>query len=177
MSSAPKQNTIFRHVVIVLSILLMAGVGMLWERGSQSSRSSSVPVRGGAGPHDTELRAAGPASISKPRLVVLTLPKYPPSEALEPVLKGLQGKHADQLTVEIVNVWQDQEATATYGAEQIPTLIFFAASGEELARHTGSMTEEEILVKWREVGVRIGGIGKQQNEAPGEKAVSGEDWR
>jgi thioredoxin 1 len=34
----------------------------------------------------------------------------------------------------------------------IPTQIFYAADGEELFRHTGFYSREEILDKWHELG-------------------------
>jgi thioredoxin 1 len=35
----------------------------------------------------------------------------------------------------------------------IPTQIFFDAEGRELFRHTGFLAKEDILAKWKELGV------------------------
>ena len=40
-----------------------------------------------------------------------------------------------------------------YGVKMIPTQIFFDASGKELFRHEGFMSKEDILGKWKELGV------------------------
>jgi thioredoxin 1 len=37
----------------------------------------------------------------------------------------------------------------------IPTQIFYAADGRELARHEGFIGRDEILAKWRELGVSL----------------------
>jgi len=40
--------------------------------------------------------------------------------------------------------------------EMIPTQIFLDASGKELFRHTGFFGKEDILAKWKELGVDLG---------------------
>jgi len=37
----------------------------------------------------------------------------------------------------------------------IPTQVFFAADGSELFRHEGFFGRDDILAKWRELGVEI----------------------
>jgi thioredoxin 1 len=37
----------------------------------------------------------------------------------------------------------------------IPTQIFFDAEGKELFRHVGFFAKEDILAKWKELGVEL----------------------
>ena len=37
----------------------------------------------------------------------------------------------------------------------IPTQIFYDASGNELFRHTGFIAKEDILAKWKELGIEL----------------------
>jgi thioredoxin 1 len=39
----------------------------------------------------------------------------------------------------------------------IPTQIFYNAEGKELFRHVGFFGKEDILAKWKELGVKLGG--------------------
>ena len=47
------------------------------------------------------------------------------------------------------------DAGKAYGVEMIPTQIFYDASGKELERHTGFFGKEDILAKWKELGVEF----------------------
>jgi len=59
------------------------------------------------------------------------------------------------MRVEFIDVWKDPDAGKAYGIEMIPTQIFYDARGKELDRHTGFMGKEDILAKWRELGVDL----------------------
>jgi thioredoxin 1 len=52
-------------------------------------------------------------------------------------------------------VWQNENAGKEYGVEMIPTLIFYDANGKELFRHTGIFAKDDILAKWKELGVNL----------------------
>ena len=42
-----------------------------------------------------------------------------------------------------------------YGIEMIPTQIFYDANGKELFRHIGFFAKDDILAKWKELGVEL----------------------
>ncbi|OPZ03929.1 MAG: hypothetical protein BWZ10_03232 [candidate division BRC1 bacterium ADurb.BinA364] len=52
-----------------------------------------------------------------------------------------------------IDVWKDSSAGARFGIRVIPTQIFFDAEGNELFRHEGFFSKEDILAKWQEFGV------------------------
>jgi thioredoxin 1 len=43
----------------------------------------------------------------------------------------------------------------------IPTQIFYDATGKELDRHTGFFGKEDILAKWKELGVDLAAAEKK----------------
>ena len=47
----------------------------------------------------------------------------------------------------------------------IPTQIFFDASGKELFRHVGFYGKEDILGKWKELGVDLKAQGVRRDRA------------
>jgi thioredoxin 1 len=53
-------------------------------------------------------------------------------------------------------VWQNPDAGKPYGIEVIPTQIFYDAEGKELFRHVGFFAKEDILAKWKELGIELG---------------------
>jgi thioredoxin 1 len=59
------------------------------------------------------------------------------------------------MTVEFIDIWKNPGAGEKYAVEMIPTQIFFDAEGKELFRHTGFLAKEEILAKWKELGVPL----------------------
>ena len=72
-----------------------------------------------------------------------------------PVLDELKKEYAGKLEVEFIDVWKNPDAGKPYGIEVIPTQIFYDANGKELFRHIGFFAKEDILAKWKELGVDL----------------------
>ncbi len=99
--------------------------------------------------------AASPAKL--PRLVDLGADKCIPCRMMAPVLKELKAEYAGKMAVEFIDVWKSPDAGKPYKIKLIPTQIFFDASGKELFRHEGFFGKEDILNKWKELGVDLKG--------------------
>ncbi len=72
-----------------------------------------------------------------------------------PVLEELRTEYEGRLDVEFVDVWRLPGGANQYGVQSIPTQIFFDAAGKELYRHQGFIAKDDILKKWRELGVDL----------------------
>ncbi len=90
-----------------------------------------------------------------PRLLDLGADKCVPCKMMTPILEELRNDYAGALTVEFIDVWKDPPAAQPFGIKVIPTQIFFAQDGTELFRHEGFFSREDILAKWRELGVLL----------------------
>jgi thioredoxin 1 len=90
-----------------------------------------------------------------PRLVDLGATKCIPCKLMAPVLEELKKEYAGRMNVEFIDVWVNPDAGKPYGIEVIPTQIFFDAEGKELFRHVGFFAKEDILAKWKELGVDL----------------------
>ncbi|MFW6169861.1 MAG: thioredoxin family protein [Planctomycetota bacterium] len=90
-----------------------------------------------------------------PKLLDLGATKCIPCKMMAPILDELRDEYAGRMEVEFIDVWQNPDAATPYGIEEIPTQIFFDASGKELTRHTGFMSKEDILKTWEEHGVDL----------------------
>lgn len=96
------------------------------------------------------------AAAGLPRLVDLGAGKCVACKAMTPILEDLKVSLAGRLAVEFIDVWENEGVAEKYGVETIPTQIFFDASGRELFRHVGFISKEDILAKWKELGVDLG---------------------
>ena len=92
------------------------------------------------------------AEPSLPRLVDLGRGTCIPCKMMAPILEALQRDYAGRLTVEVIDISDHPDAVDKYGVQIIPTQVFYSALGDELFRHEGFMSRDEILDKWRELG-------------------------
>ena len=110
-------------------------------------------------PKRPEPVAATPTPVAQtaalPRLVDLGADKCIPCKQMAPILADLKTTYAGQLDVDFIDVWKNPDASETYGVRVIPLQIFFDAGGRELFRHEGFFAKEDILAKWRELGVDL----------------------
>lgn len=97
------------------------------------------------------------AATTLPKLLDLGADKCIPCKMMAPILEDLKREYAGRLEVEFIDVWRNPEAGQRYGIRMIPTQIFFDAEGRELYRHVGFIGKEDILAKWKELGVDLTG--------------------
>ncbi len=113
-----------------------------------------------AGPAVGTAQAAVTASAKIPRLLDVGATKCIPCKMMAPVLEELRGQYKDRLTVDFIDVWENPDAAEKYDVSTIPTQIFFDAEGKERYRHIGFISKDDILRKWKELGVALDGESK-----------------
>lgn len=131
-----------KAVPLVLLAVAVAGVLYL-KQGDTAEGKTSAP------PEDRAL----------PRLVDLGADKCIPCKAMAPVLEELRREYAGSLEVVFIDVWKNPESAQAYEFNLIPTQLFFNADGKEIFRHEGFFAKEDILAKWKELGVNLNGVG------------------
>ncbi len=101
--------------------------------------------------------ASSEANVQKlPRLVDLGASKCIPCRMMAPILEDLKKGYEGRMDVAFIDVWKSPESGKAYGVKIIPTQIFYSADGKELFRHEGFFGKEDILSKWKELGVDLG---------------------
>jgi thioredoxin 1 len=90
-----------------------------------------------------------------PRLVDLGATSCIPCKAMAPILEQLRADYAGKLRVDFIDVWKRPEAAEPYKIQVIPTQIFYAADGRELARHEGFIGRDAILAQWKTLGISL----------------------
>ena len=94
--------------------------------------------------------------IGKGKPVLLELGSHSciPCKQMMPILVDLS-KTQDTFIVSFVDVNLVEGVAEKYNLELIPTQILFDAKGNELFRHIGVFGKDEILTKWKELGVEV----------------------
>ncbi|HUT29416.1 MAG TPA: organomercurial lyase [Sedimentisphaerales bacterium] len=132
-------------VKVTIVLVLAAAVALVVIFKKRSSSSTAPP------PPKIE------AAKALPRLVDLGADKCIPCKLMAPMLEELRKEYAGRLRVDFIDVWKNPDAAKGYGIKLIPTQIFFDASGKERFRHEGFFAKEDILGKWKELGVDLAG--------------------
>jgi thioredoxin 1 len=164
----------YSRIGVVTALVVMVGVVLAIK---QTNRQSVTDGKGACCPQIPNLATlsipnnvqsnpapasspATPASASSetkplPRLLDLGAGKCIPCKMMAPILEELKKEYAGRLEVTFIDVWQNPDAGKAYGIEMIPSQIFYDADGRELFRHTGFFGKEDILAKWKELGVDL----------------------
>jgi thioredoxin 1 len=108
-----------------------------------------------ASAESVQVAAVGGSGI--PVLLDLGADKCVPCKAMAPILDEMRGTFAGQLDVRFIDVWKDAAAAREHEVKVIPTQIFFDEEGNELFRHQGFFSREDMLAKWAEFGYHFEG--------------------
>ncbi len=146
-----------KFLIIAALGVAVAGAVALKKAKHDSSSAASIPAEGAAD-GSREISANPGRPIKLPKLMDLGADKCIPCKAMAPILENLKKEYAGRFDVEFIDVWKNPDAGKQYGVEMIPTQIFYDASGKELFRHQGFFGKEDILGKWKELGVDISGV-------------------
>jgi len=138
-------NTPLKIIIVVALVGLVAAALALKNRNKPApSAAVGAPV-------------SAPTAAQLPKLLDLGAGKCIPCKMMKPILDELKKDYADKFVTEFIDVWLPENASKAeqYGIRVIPTQIFFDATGKELFRHEGFFGKEDILNKWKELGVNV----------------------
>lgn len=165
-------KTPLRIVIVVAFVTLVAGAlapkrGWCANEPNKNSQpaAQAPPASGGT----TEATAA---TAKLPKLLDLGATKCIPCKMMAPILEKLKKEYAGRLEVEFIDVWQNPDAAKQYKIDLIPTQIFYNATGKELFRHVGFYGREDILAKWKELGVDLSSKSAPAPTDPGKPSAA-----
>lgn len=127
------------RALIVAALVGVVAVVMLARRGESP-----------AGP-----QASGASARAMPRLLDLGSTMCIPCKMMAPILEELKTEYAGRLDVEFIDATKQPSVAKKYVVNVIPVQIFFDAAGTERYRHEGFFSKEDILAKWKELGVDL----------------------
>lgn len=140
--------------LVIVAAVVVAAVAAVVLKQSKSPAESPTTA---ASPSAVATATAEAATTKLPKLIDLGADKCIPCKMMKPILDDLRTNYADRFSTEFIDVWKNPDAGKPYNIEMIPTQIFFNAEGKELFRHVGFYGKDDILGKWKELGVDIGG--------------------
>lgn len=148
-------KTSLRIAIILVVAGLVAGAVALKKDQNQAATPPGTPAPPSQAPATVPSPAVPTAPQNMPKLLDLGATKCIPCIKMAPILEQLRKDYAGRMEVEFIDVWQNPDAARQYGIRLIPTQIFFDANGKELFRHEGFFGREDILGKWKELGVAL----------------------
>ncbi|MBW2708373.1 MAG: thioredoxin family protein [Deltaproteobacteria bacterium] len=76
-----------------------------------------------------------------------------PCKMMMPIITKLEKNYRGKAAIIFIDVWKDKEPAKRFGIRAIPTQIFFDKDGSEVYRHTGFMSEADIVSQLKKMGV------------------------
>jgi thioredoxin 1 len=141
--------------IVIIVVLIIAVITVLTIKREISEQVTGAVTTEVAANIDESTRPNQLVSKELPRLLDLGSDQCIPCKMMAPVLEELKTEYAGKLQVDFIDVWKDPEQAGIYDIKLIPTQIFYDASGKELFRHEGFYSKEDILTRWRELGVDL----------------------
>ena len=128
-----------KNTIIIIGLVIAIGLVLYVKNNAAKSEKEIIQIE--------------ETSKKIPRLLDLGATKCMACKAMEPVLEDLRKEYKEQFRVEFIDVWENPKEAEKYKIQSIPTQIFFDADGNELFRHMGFMSKEDILKTFKEKNV------------------------
>ncbi len=77
-----------------------------------------------------------------------------PCKAMAPILKELSEEYKDRVIIKVIEIDQESGLTKANRIRLIPTQIFFDAKNQEVLRHEGFMSKDDIKKVFQKMGIK-----------------------
>ena len=128
-----------KKILIIVALVIAVGFVLYAKNNTGKSKTKVVETENSEG--------------KLPKLLDLGADKCTSCKMMKPILDELRTENAGKFVVEFLDVFKNKDEAEKYKVQSIPTQIFFDADGKELYRHTGFLSKEDILKKWKELGL------------------------
>jgi thioredoxin 1 len=136
----------------IVAVLVAAVAATYAARGAKRAGITAAPAP--ASPV-TAPTAQPTAALAKPRILEIGSMRCQACLEMAKVLDALRASQGEKLQVDFIDVYERPEAGETYKISLIPTQILFDQTGKEIFRHTGFFSHDDVLAKFRALGVRL----------------------
>lgn len=148
-------------LVMALALALVAGVACNPQTSASTESTQNPSAAQTAQPAplaESPLEPEGAPMPEKglPKLVDFGAETCIPCREMMPILGKLASDFKGKLVVEVVNVHEEMDRARAAGVRLIPTQVFYSPDGQELSRHEGFMSREDILKEWARLGYEFG---------------------
>ncbi len=92
----------------------------------------------------------------KVTMVDIGAKKCIPCKLMAPIMKELEKEYHDtgKAAIYFIDVWVNKEQGRKFGIRTIPTQIFYDSDGNEVKRHEGFISKEDIVAMLEKLGVK-----------------------
>jgi len=77
-----------------------------------------------------------------------------PCKKMAPILKELSEEYKDRVIIKVIEIDQESGLTTANRIRLIPTQIFFDAKNQEVLRHEGFMSKDDIKKVFQKMGIQ-----------------------
>jgi thioredoxin 1 len=147
-------------IVIVLIAAVAVVIAVKYKKsGQETGAAVDVASAGKVARQEVPAKNQPDQSIGKnlPRLVDIGAGTCIPCKMMAPILEELKKELEGKIIVQFIDLNKYPGAASEYRITLMPTQIFYDASGKELFRHEGFFSKEDILAKWKGLGVDLSG--------------------
>lgn len=95
------------------------------------------------------------STASLPRVIDLGSQMCIPCQTMMTELDRLGEMTQGTIEIEFIDINENAAAAQVYGIRVIPTQVFISETGEELWRHEGVVSAEDMVAKWAELGYDV----------------------
>jgi len=89
-----------------------------------------------------------------PKLLDFGRGKCIPCKKMAPILQELSEEYKDHVIIKIIEIDQESGLTTANRIRLIPTQIFFDAKNQEVLRHEGFMSKDDIKKVFQKMGIQ-----------------------
>jgi thioredoxin 1 len=153
-------NKIGKIVIVFVLIAAVAIVIVVKQYNSSSQarapQAVGVSIGGSVDPQvSAEYRPEQITGKGLPSLIDIGADTCIPCKLMAPILEELKKELAGKLEVQFLDLNKYPGVAKIYGIKVMPTQIFYDATGKELFRHEGFYSKEDILIKWKYLGIEL----------------------
>ncbi|QGU93869.1 thioredoxin fold domain-containing protein [Clostridium bovifaecis] len=143
-------------VAIILVLILVIG-GLYYSKNISGKKNIN---KAGITTRVDEIIKVEKGELKKPAIMQLSTTTCPACREMYPIMESIDKKYGDKVVVGIVYL-DDKEISdqASYLAKKysvmvVPTIVFLDEYGQQLIRHEGFLSEEEITNILNQMGVK-----------------------
>ena len=139
-------------LLIILCIIIIAFAVILLVK-TQFYKDAGQEPSAGTGSHGTPVGFENLPVKGRVTLIDLGATECIPCKMMAPIMAKLEADYQGRAAIAFIDVWKHRDQASKYKIRAIPTQIFYDASGTELYRHQGFMSEKDIVDQLTQMGV------------------------
>lgn len=141
--------------IVIVAALIISVITVLTIKRNKSEQQNIVNVNTTVA-NISELAQPDIAINSGiPKLLDLGSDTCIPCKEMAPILEELKTEYAGIFQVQFMDIRKEPPLAEIYNIKLMPTQIFFDATGKERFRHEGFYSKEDILAKWKDLGIEL----------------------